>query len=185
MRFSFDERKATQAAVHVLKRAGGSMNAYHLLKIIYYANRVSLIDRGLPLTGDELKDLPDGPAPQNTYDLLKGHAGYWGEHVSVRDGQHQVSVLKDAGDGALSEYETGMLDGLADRFGRLTHDEMKAEAHRWPEHTEMGSGARVIAPEDLLRIGSYTEEEIRQAQASAEEFGRLDHPEPAAKRPAA
>jgi hypothetical protein len=94
-------------------------------------------------------------------------------------------MLKDAGDAALSEYETGMLDGLADRFGRLTYEEMKAEAHRWPEHTEMGSGARVIAPEEILRIGCYSEEEIGQAQASAEECGRLDHPEPAAKSPAA
>ncbi|MEK7477589.1 MAG: Panacea domain-containing protein [Candidatus Coatesbacteria bacterium] len=175
MSFPFDETKATQAAAHALKRVGGSMNAYNLLKILYLANRESLVQRGIPFTGDELRDLPDGPVAQTTYDLLKGSVGYWGRHISKRVG-YEVRVLEDPGEGALSEYETRLLDGLVDRFGRLKYDELRAEAHRWPEHTETGSGAHVIDPEEILRSGGYTEEEIGRVRVSADEFVRLDRP---------
>ena len=60
--FIFDERKAAQAAAHLLRRHGSSMPYIKLIKLLYLADRQSLIETGYTITGDQLVAMSDGPA---------------------------------------------------------------------------------------------------------------------------
>jgi hypothetical protein len=49
----FNERKATQAAAHFLKLAGGKMDYRKLMLLLYLADRKALLTWGRPITTDQ------------------------------------------------------------------------------------------------------------------------------------
>ncbi|MGE0134681.1 MAG: hypothetical protein AB7L91_10365 [Dehalococcoidia bacterium] len=48
MQFVFDERRAAQAAAQLLELRGGRMPYMKLIKLLYWADRESLIETGTP-----------------------------------------------------------------------------------------------------------------------------------------
>jgi len=60
IKFQFDERKATQAAAYLIQKNGGSMNYMALLKLLFLADRASLLKRGHPITGDQVFSMRHG-----------------------------------------------------------------------------------------------------------------------------
>ncbi len=75
MRFFYDRSKADELAGHLLQHAGGSMPMLKLLKLMYLADRASLIETGFPITGDAIVAMDKGPVLSTTYDRLKGTGG--------------------------------------------------------------------------------------------------------------
>jgi uncharacterized phage-associated protein len=58
VRFPFDERKAAQAAAYLLKKHDGRLNFMKLIKLLYLADRKSLLENGKPITGDRMLAMP-------------------------------------------------------------------------------------------------------------------------------
>src|SRR5207245_2612690 len=71
IRFAYDQQKASELAAHFLLVAGGSMPMLKLLKLMYHADRTSLIETGFPVTGDTIVAMDNGPVLSKTYDHLK------------------------------------------------------------------------------------------------------------------
>ncbi|MFN7952153.1 MAG: Panacea domain-containing protein [bacterium] len=89
MRFTFNEKKrAAQAAAHVLQRHGGRFNYMHLIKELYLADRQSLIDRGVLITGDAMFAMRHGPVLSNILD-----AGYGRMVIGMAEDERRSTRL--------------------------------------------------------------------------------------------
>ena len=62
MRFVYEDRKAAEAAVFLLRLNDGTMNAVKLLKLLYLADRQAFVESGYPITGAKMVSTDQGPA---------------------------------------------------------------------------------------------------------------------------
>src|SRR5713226_1521267 len=116
MEFAFNERKTAEAAAHLLNMAGGSMELLVLLKLLYLADRRTLIERGMPITGDRMVAMKKGPVLARVYDATKGKyvaMPSWGEFVlnpQEGDPNKRLRLLSEPpAQGRLSNYEIEVL----------------------------------------------------------------------------
>jgi uncharacterized phage-associated protein len=163
MKFVFNEEKAAEAAAFLLERAGGSMPYIRLIKLLYLADRQSLIETGQPIVGDQAVSMDHGPVLSVVYDLIKGsrQSRLWPRFVT-RDGYDVRLQQPPPRDGALSDYE---LDVLAAVFARYRDTDTWALIDRMhdelPEWVDPEGSSTPIAPETILRAAGKTEEEIQ------------------------
>ena len=61
LKFTFDEQRSTQAVAVLLEHAGGEENYTKLLKLLYLADRQSLLETGELITGSALVAMKLGP----------------------------------------------------------------------------------------------------------------------------
>jgi hypothetical protein len=102
MRARYREDKATQAAARLLKLRGGAMSHLKLIKLLYLAERASLVRLGRPLTDDSCASLPHGPVLSATLDRINTaeayRDGYWDLHIApkakVRRGPRGMSLTR-------------------------------------------------------------------------------------------
>ncbi len=170
MKFIFDEHKAAQAASLLLDHHGGSMPYIKLIKLLYLADRESLIESGAPITGDRFVSMRFGPVLSRVLDLIKeskpAENSVWHSYVARR---RYDAVLIDAVESdRLSEYEESVLDGIFESFGREKEWDVVARTHALPEWTDPGRSAIPIEPEDILRYAGYSDEEVQAAAEQAE-----------------
>jgi len=71
-RFSFDRDKALEVILYVSSKV---KDLYHLLKIIYFADKKHLSLYGRFISGDSYIAMNNGPVPSQSYDILKGIRG--------------------------------------------------------------------------------------------------------------
>ncbi len=69
MRLRFNERKATQAAAHLLKLRGGEMSFMKLINLLYLADRSALLQWVRPITTDSYVSMDRGPVLSRVLDL--------------------------------------------------------------------------------------------------------------------
>ena len=68
-RLPFNEKKATQAAAHLLKLRGGKMSYMKLIKLLYLADREAILAWGRPITTDGYASMDRGPVLSRVLDL--------------------------------------------------------------------------------------------------------------------
>ncbi|ECO0902166.1 DUF4065 domain-containing protein [Salmonella enterica subsp. enterica serovar Newport] len=66
----FDSEKALEAILYVASKAP-IPDIYHVLKILYFADRYHLERFGRLITGDHYTAMKDGPVASNAYDIVK------------------------------------------------------------------------------------------------------------------
>ena len=163
MQFVFDERKAGQAAAWLLRRYGAPMESAKLVTLLYLADRQSLIDTGYTLTGDRLIAIDSGPVLANVLELATCSTcdpdTPWSRYVE-RVGEGRITRTSDDECGALSEYETDLLNGLCDTHGSLDDSELRMLAGGLPEWSEPSNGATPIDPDVILRDAGFSDEAI-------------------------
>lgn len=131
-KFVFNSRKTAQAAVFVLKRAGGSLTKGHLVKILYGADRRQIRRIGIPITGDTPFSMKNGPILSAVLDLLDGDKkdAFWSKHISTATKDtYFVKVLVDTGDDLLSENEKESLAIACDFLAKMSWEDVKAYFH--------------------------------------------------------
>ncbi len=172
MRFFFNEKKAAQAAAYFVQLHSGSIDLMVLIKLLYLADRRSLIEVGSPVTGDRMVSMPHGPVLSQIYDLAKwpgGLTGVWESYITERRG-NQVGLVEAAPDiGELSSYELGLLARIHRDFGHLSALQLRAMTHDLAEYQDPAGSSLEIDPQTILRNAGRTPEEIREIAADAEE----------------
>ena len=168
MQFVFDEEKATQAASLLLGRHGGTMPYIKLIKLLYLADRNSLIETGSPITGDRFVAMPKGPVLSRVLDLIResdpAADSLWHSCI-VRRG-YDAALIGAPGRDRLAEYDEKLLDRLFESYGEENKWQLVDLTHELPEWTDPGETSCPIAPEDILRHAGFTE---YQVQAVAEQ----------------
>lgn len=167
MEFAFNERKTAEAAAHLLHMAGGSMDLLVLLKLLYLADRRTLIERGMPITGDRMVSMKKGPVLARVYDATKGKyvaMPSWETFVSMPkegDPSKRVRLLEEPpAEGRLSNYEIAVLQDIHTQHGHDDKWDLSDLTHKLPEYRDPGDSRLPIDPKVILRSAGKTEEEI-------------------------
>jgi len=134
MKFHFDLDKSIAATAYLLQKYGGSGEILFLVKMLYGANRESLLKYGRSITGDSFCSMENGPVVSNSYNLLKGDraAGLdnlkkWNQFITPR-AVNTVSLVKGSNPeiGYLSRREINLLD---ESFAKVTS--VRGEISTW------------------------------------------------------
>ena len=175
MRFSLNEKKAAQAAAHLLRRHGGPLPYIVLIKLLYLADRRTLVETGLPITGDRMVSMPYGPVLSGVFDFITHgprDGSVWFDYVSEPVGYDVALVRQDFATDSLSAYEIEVLDEIDEQFGNLDKWALVDFCHTLPEWKNPERSSLMIEPADILRSEEIPEEEIRRI---AEDAGELDY----------
>ncbi len=173
MRFSFNERKAAQAAAFLLKRHGGRLNYMKLIKLLYLADRRALVERGLPITCDRMVSMPKGPVLSGILDLINWGSvdehSAWLEHISEPKGHEVFLAATEPKNEALSRYELRVLQEIDDQFGSMDRWSLVEFTHALPEWRDPQGSSFPIEPADILRAENRSEEDIEEMGRAANE----------------
>lgn len=174
MRFVFDERRAAQAASILLDRAGGSMDYLKLVKLLYLADRVALIETESPITGDHYASMKHGPTPCQTLELMLQEQpqedSIWHRYVKR---QHFVAHLCGPVE---SEHLPGshaqLLHDIYETYGMLRASQVVSQTQALPEWRDPEESPIPIDPADILRYAGYSDYAIGLTadQAEAERY---------------
>lgn len=161
----------TQAACVLLgrerARVGGDtlrMNYMKLLKLLYLAERRSLLEASKSISGDRLIGMSKGPLLSETYDLIKAGAkgsgeGYWCKRIKtegydvvvIDDGEMEFEDLSDADERRLNQ--------VYDEFGHMSEDELVEWTHdNLAEWTDPKGSSRPIPTRDIFFAADLPDE---------------------------
>jgi len=154
-------------------RQSRSLNYMLFIKLLYLADRESLLRWGSPLTGDEYYSMEYRPVLSRTHDLITemqppDEAGFWVKHIQ-RSGC-DVRLLADPGNEELSDADDSLLKELFFRYEEY-YDRSPFEyvdyLHRTlPEYKQVEKGERLpLAYHDILVAGQKTTAEIRDIES--------------------
>lgn len=166
IKFAFDERKAAEAAAQLLQWGGGAMGYLKLMKLLYLAERRTLIETGFPITGDRIAAMDKGPILSSTLDRIRGTVtgqGWLAAALRKEPSGEGVRLLQPAPKvGRLSDYEIRILGEVYEEYGHLTGEQLSELLHREaPEWKPPPAGSsRPIKPEAILKAAGKTDDEI-------------------------
>jgi uncharacterized phage-associated protein len=161
--FSFDERRTVQACA-VLFPQSRRENYTKLLKLLYLADRRSLIETGAPITGAHVVSMKNGPVLTEVYDCIKGEPSesVWDAHIE-RVGAFDVVLKKHPGDSELSDYDVQVLQDIAkrhcdDNFGNMI--DIVHQLPEWSNPEKLNRKTLPIPVSEILRAAGKDEETI-------------------------
>lgn len=182
--YPYHPRRAAQAAHYLLWRTGGNLDLYGVVKLLYLADRASLLQHGESITGDRLVSMEFGPAVSHTYNLIKGSEGggppgslaVWNQYIKPRSSYRRILVERplptsDAEAVAcydeLSADDRAILGEIGARYGHLSFEELRAVAHDLPEYEPVGRSSKPIDPATILRCEQWAEQDIEAVRSEA------------------
>ena len=167
----------TFESILYLLSKGHRFNRYHLLKMIYYADRKHLFDYGAPITGDSLMAMSHGPVPSTAYDIVKAACGE-GNCLSEKVQFQVVDIIGSDEYGGnfypkrepnldyLSPSAKGCLDWAFDHVLPKSFQELKDETHLHSgfkaadENDNMSTWEIIKDAEDPESLREYLEEAL-------------------------
>lgn len=177
MTLTYREDKAAQAAARLLLRAGGSINHMKLIKLLYLADRKTLLQWGRPITFDWYVSMKHGPVLSFTLNKINEDRdpeapSYWQEVVSERE-NHTVRLLKNPPpNDQLSPAEETALDEIWTQFGKMSQWDLRDFSHTLPEWRDPQGSSLPIQLRDIFLGEGYSEDDVRDVldTLEAEEF---------------
>src|SRR5258708_4297025 len=115
MNFPVNPTKATEAVARLLEKEGGKADFLRIVKLVYLADRDSIIRRGIPIVGGRYFSMRCGPSIGEVMNFanLERHAPEWEKYISPRQG-HILALKQAPGYDNLSQSEIDILDGVVE-----------------------------------------------------------------------
>lgn len=159
--YQLNPDKIVQLAAAFIRRAGTSLNYTKLIKLMYLADRRSLIETGMPITGDEMCALPNGPIISYTLNCISGAGDEQWDSFFRKDG-YDLVMMRDPGEDLLSPYEMHIVDELHREHLSRNFGAMIEYTHRLPEwrKNNPGRSMRPIYTKDVFEAAGKSREEI-------------------------
>ena len=174
--FQFDLLETIQAVAFLIQQAGKDHDAYlKLLKLLYLAERESLLETGHPFTGDKTYAMEHGPALSVTCNLMNGSTRdeLWDKYITGT-GDRELKVVCAPGIGRLCEYECEKLKELSRRFADKDRWQTVDEVHKLPEwiRNDPGDSSKQILVKHILEAGGKRKM-LKQIMRDAKEEDRF------------
>ena len=164
----FNEHKALSTMLYFLSKAGGSLDLYKLLKLVYIADKRHLREWGRTISSNCYARLKRGPVPSEAYNMLKSVRGgeeEWNQDLSgffSIDG-HRVTGLLAPDMEEFSKSDIQVLDCTFEDFGNVfipdeeIHDEAynRSSSH-WMTLEDLALGDETLV-EHIRRTGDEKE----------------------------
>lgn len=176
--FPFNERKTAQAAAHLLNFCGGELPYISLIKMLYLADRRTLVEIGQPITGARPVSMPYGPVLSEVLTLIdmgkepnpptKGAGDAWFELISPPSNYMVRAQSGHPDDNELSDYELEVLKEVADIYGKIDKWDLVKLTHGLPEWENPYGSVRAIDPRTILQSAGKPDDAIERIAAEAE-----------------
>ncbi len=133
------------------------MSYLKLMKLLYFADRQALLELGRPISYDMFVSMPQGPVLSRTLDLMTAEPepgvdrrSYW--HTIISEPRnYEVSLLReDVPSDQLAAAEEAILDGVFQKYGRLSRWELRDLSHKLPEWRDPQGSCVPIRIKDIL-----------------------------------
>lgn len=151
--FRFDPEKALEVFLYIARHTP-IPDIYHVLKVLYFADRQHLANYGRLICGDEYYALKDGPVPSGTYDLVRDVQNPTRQSPNANKARaafsldgYQVKPLRDCDATFLSRSDIKCLDDAINEIGHLPFGSVKALSHDAAYHSANLNGE--ISVEDI------------------------------------
>lgn len=160
------------------------MSYMKLIKLLYIADRTSLLRYGKPITMDRWYSMKMGPVLSNVLNLITDpswvdSSGTWSQYISAPLGDREVRLLsQEVPNDRLSSAEEKIIAEVFSEYGhydrwqlvKLLHDGQVA-----PEWNEPSSGRRIpISIRDVL-VTELDSEEAELAENELRSLVRTNH----------
>lgn len=171
MQLRFDIRKTIAAVAFLMDHEGGHLDMFLGLKMLYLADKESLVRWGKTITGDSFVSLPKGPVLSEVYNLFKGvapkeHQREWDAFFSERV-NHSIHLLQPVQVGLLSEREMERLEEARTQINKFAPWDVARWLHdACPEWQDPQGSSIPIDPNVILRNAGRTPEEIQIIEES-------------------
>jgi hypothetical protein len=156
----FKEKDTTQLAAYIIGRFGGKCQVAVFQTVLYLIDREILLRTLIPFSLDKWVHTINGPclATINQWIADPPPRSYWSEHIGAKD--ESMVVLKDPGDGYLSDFDCEVADEVCSQYLGLSPDGAialsKTRTQEWAE-----DGNTDLAYEEVLgHFGMNTPEYI-------------------------
>ncbi len=133
--FTFDPEKAVESIAYVADRTP-IPDIYHVLKILYFADKYHLEKFGRFISGDTHVAMKSGPVPSSAYDIIKDVRGDGSvcvadhaKHVIAVGAEHRINVLRDVQTDLFSNSDIEALDSSIADYGHMTFGQLKNASH--------------------------------------------------------
>lgn len=174
----FDEGKTTQAAALFLKLRGGQMSYMKLIKLLYLADRTSLLRYGKPITMDRWYSMKLGPVLSNVLNLitdpsLVDSTGAWSRFISAPLGDREVRLLSDdIPNDRLSKADEMVIAEVFEKYGHFNRWDLVSLLHEGqvaPEWKEPPAGRRIpISLQDIFTTEmDFEEAEVAECELNS------------------
>lgn len=166
-------------AVYFLEQEDGKMNKLKLMKLLYLAERESLLRYGMSMTGDYVVSMDHGMVLSKTLDLARetaidAHPDGWYAKIA-RHGQYDLELTSsDTELDELSQADLGILKDIWDRFGHMDQWTIRNHTHTLPEWKNPHGTSISVPPKDLLQILGYSESEADELSKQREKEEMVD-----------
>jgi uncharacterized phage-associated protein len=174
--FKNQAKKATQAVARLIKQSGAPIDYLRLSKLVYLADRQSIITRGIPIVGGHYFSMWKGPTIGEVMDFVnQRNAPQWKEMISVRFG-NEIRLRGTPCFEALSQSELNILDLVVSEHAERTTDELVDWCHaNCPEYEQVAKGKRKpIELESILKAAKKGTKQIQKVLQEAVELQEMD-----------
>lgn len=175
MSWYFEADRAAQAAAHFFTQGSEDRMQYlKLLKLLYWADRKSIAEKGFPITGDSALATDYGPVLSRVYGFIRGEpvkgAHVW--HQYFRTDGFDIRRIANPGTDALSSYEERILAAIWSEHKSLDGfdtSHLSDDFPEWKEVYQEGSPAPIPLDCLLMALGLDEAERSRTATFRDEE----------------
>lgn len=176
----YDEEKTAQMAGYLLKKHDGIMPYLKLMKLLYLADRQSMLEYGDSMTGDSFVSMRMGPVLSNTYNRICEDSDiptFWSDWIKD-EADKEVSLrkrdVKDSDFDLLSKADEKILDGVFAKFGHYHKYELVNVVHRICREWENPGWTSVpIDSRDIFLAGGLSDTEADELAARMKEQDSL------------
>lgn len=156
--FHFNLSKAIQAVALLIRQPGVDHDRYlKIVKLLYIAERESILETGRPITGDKTVAMPLGTAVSHVVHLIRGEdtRPEWSSTFKTTHSDYRLQALRDPGTELLCQYEVEKLTAVAARHKDDSRWALKDITHELPEYkkNDPGRSSKVIPLADILEAG--------------------------------
>ena len=175
---AINSSKAIQIAAFFLDKTQNKRMPYlKLMKLMYLAERESLLRWGFPLTGDKLVSMKHGPVLSTVLDYINGNKTEknWNRIIKTDKDAYDVLLTKEISYDELSKAEKELLEEIWAKFGQMTQWELRDWTHsNCKEWKDPAGSSTPIEYEDILKTGGYTKSEAKEIINDIKSFKRID-----------
>lgn len=182
--FSLDPEKTIEAAATLISLNGGSINYTLLIKMLYYADRISMERYDHPITGDNFCSMDRGPVLSRVYNCIKlneqtpSELEDWDEFIETTG--FNVTLNKNPGDMNLSEAEDRIL-AESYTFLKAKYDEFQNKNDFYdfihdffPEWEDPKGSSRPLRDAKVFRQLGKSHETIQSIKAFQSDFEEIE-----------
>lgn len=154
------------------------MSYLKLIKLLYLADRESLLRWGRPITTDRYVAMDHGPVVSQIYELIRrepiqGRGEIWRQYIS-EPAEFEVTLTADVPTDELSRAELALIGEVFAEHGRKSRWELVDFCHGLAEWQDPQGSALPIEYRDILRAGGKTPSEIAAIEEELESLAFVE-----------